>query len=296
MPRIYIIFFILILVVLITLITNRKIEGFNNQEYNGEKNIWMYWENKPGVSSAPSYIDLCFETVKKNCSENCKIHILNDKNINKYLPNLRNDLDEKLNIPQKVDYYRYNLLYKYGGMWIDADTIVMNDLGPIFNKLKDYDYLGWGCQYKNCRNTGYPKPSIWFMVSRKNTELIRKCIRNCDNILDKTDSKGKINYFGIGRENLWKCIEEMKEQDPKWDYYHFDSLCFERDSNDNKYRNHRLISNEDIDKKCINKTYFVPIYNTAPGFPQWFKILSKTDILKSNFLISKLFRKALRIN
>ena len=57
-----------------------------------------------------------------------------------------------------------------------------------------------------------------------------------------------------------------------------------------------VISNEDIDKKCINKTYFVPIYNTSPGFPQWFKILSKTDILKSNFLISKLFRKALRIN
>ena len=49
-------------------------------------------------------------------------------------------------------------------------------------------------------------------------------------------------------------------------------------------------------RNVVNKTYFVPIYNTAPGFPQWFKILSKTDILKSNFLISKLFRKALRIN
>ena len=51
MPRIFIILLILFLVIIISLNLNKKIERFDNQEYNGEKNIWMYWENKPGVSS-----------------------------------------------------------------------------------------------------------------------------------------------------------------------------------------------------------------------------------------------------
>ena len=45
-----------------------------------------------------------------------------------------------------------------------------------------------------------------------------------------------------------------------------------------------MISNENIDSKCIDKSYFVPIYNTAPGFPKWFLDLTEKEIatLKKN--------------
>jgi hypothetical protein len=82
----------------------------------------------------------------------------------------------------------------------------------------------------------------------------------------------------------------MKEYN--WDYYHWDSKCIERDSKGIKYINNRLLSNENIDKNC-KKLLFIPIYNTAPGFPEWFNKMSEKEILNSNFLISKLFRKAL---
>lgn len=281
---------VIIIYLIVLYFENNSIEGFSN---NGKRNIWMYWENKSGVSKPPGYIQLCFDTVKRKCGKTCNLHILNERTVKKYLPDLRKDLDDKLNIPQKVDYYRYHLLHKYGGMWIDADTIIMRDLSPLFDKLRDYDYLGWGCQYKDCRKTGYPKPSIWFMVSRKGTKLIKKCIDNCDTLLDRAGKGERINYFELGRVNLWKCIQEMKKEKPGWDYYHFDSECFERDSNDVKLRNERWISNEKVDKKCIRKSYFHPIYNTAPGFPKWFKVMSKNQILKGNFLISKLFRRSL---
>ena len=84
----------------------------------------------------------------------------------------------------------------------------------------------------------------------------------------------------------------MKTDDKKWDYYHYDSKCLERDSNFKKIRNNRLLSDEDLDQKCINDSLFIPIYNTAPGFPEWFKNLSKNEILERNMLISKLFRKS----
>ena len=47
-----------------------------------------------------------------------------------------------------------------------------------------------------------------------------------------------------------------------------------------------------MDPQCKN-LIFIPIYNTAPGFPVWFKNMNKQKILDSNLLISKLFKKSL---
>ena len=254
-----------------------------------KENIWMYWENKRN-KDRPKYIDLCFDTIKKHCSKDFKINILNEKTIHNYLPNLRPDIQYKLSIPQKTDYYRYNLLYKYGGIWLDADTILFSSLKKLLKHLNKYDYIGSGCHDKKCKNTGYPKPSNGVMISRKNTKFMRMCISYCDRLLDNVLDK-KINYFDLGRNNMWENIELLRSEG--WDYYHCSSICLERDSNDKKFVNKRFISNEDIDEKCKGNLIYIPIYNTAPGFPLWFKNLSKDDILKGFMLISKLFRLSL---
>ena len=251
--------------------------------------IWLYWENKPNVYEPPNYIKLCHDSVKKHCRDNFNIVILNDKSVYNYLPELRSDIDQLL-IPQKADYIRLKLLETYGGIWLDSDIIVLKDLMPIMNKMTNkIDFVGFGCHFKNCGFTGKPKPANWVMASKPNTKFIKMCVQNCDRLLDK---KKKLNYFDLGRTLLWKCIKKMKTDDKKWDYYHYDSKCLERDSNFKKIRNNRLLSNEDLDQKCINDSLFIPIYNTAPGFPEWFKNLSKNEILERNMLISKLFRKS----
>ena len=287
---------IIIITVLFILITyiicrikNNKIEYFEQQ--NNKPIIWMYWENKPGHSK-PAYLELCYKTVLKHCSNSFNIILLNEKTVYKYLPNLRKDLDKKLNIPQKTDYIRYLLLYNFGGIWLDSDIIVFNNLHPLIEKLKDHDYVGAGCHDQDCKNSGYPKPANWVMVSRSNTKFIKECLKECDNILDGADVN--IKYFKLGRANMWKNIEEMRKQ--KWDYYHIDSKCLERDSDYNKITNQRLISNEDIDINCIDKLLYVPIYNTAPGFPTWFKNMNEEEMLNSDMLISKFFRKSLFFN
>ena len=52
---------------------------------------------------------------------------LDEKNIYDYLPELKNKNFNfsNLYIAQKVDYYRIFLLYKYGGLYLDADTLVL---------------------------------------------------------------------------------------------------------------------------------------------------------------------------
>ena len=94
----------------------------------------MYWENKKN-KDRPEYIDLCFETIKKHCSKDFKINVLNEKTIHNYLNNLRPDIQYKLSIPQKTDYYRYNLLYKYYNLlykyWILLKVFMIKTI--IFN-------------------------------------------------------------------------------------------------------------------------------------------------------------------
>lgn len=102
----------------------------------------------------------------------------------------------------------------------------------------------------------------------------------------------KLNYHCFGKELIKKCLEKMG---PKYKYYHVASKCIERDSNGTKWTNSRMMSEEEIDQTCEENLIFVPIYNTAPGFPEKFLKLSEQEILKENYLISKLFRKALRI-
>lgn len=274
-------------------IKNTKPTTTTNTKYT----IWMYWEYKKPKTSRPSYLDLCYETVIKHCSDSFTIQMLNENTIHDFIPNLRNDLNDKLTIPQKTDYYRYELLRRYGGIWLDTDIIVMKDLKPIADLLDNgYSYIGAGCHGEKCSPNGFPKPANWFMASLPNDPLVSRCIKKCDKLLNTHDTL-KNKYFILGRETMWNEISYLLKNMPEWTYYHLNSICTERDSNDKKYINARFLSNEDNDPKCNNKQLFIPVYNTAPGFPDWFKSMSRTEILDTSntMLISKLFRESLII-
>lgn len=294
---------VLVLVILAVLLwlhyksssTESFVSANSNANSNTKPIIWMYWEDKTPNKKRPTYLDLCLETIKKHCGQSFDIKVLNEKSIFDYLPNVRRDLDAKCSIPQKTDYYRYMLLEKYGGIWLDSDIIMMKDLSPLMTKLEDHEYIGAGCHGNKCSPSGYPKPSNWFMVSRKGSKLMSRCLKRADEILDASSSI-KDKYFIIGRELMWSEIDYLLKNDATWSYYHLPSICTERDSNDNKYVNKRMLSEESNDQKCAKKQYFIPIYNTAPGFPDWFKEYSREQILasSSNLLISKLFRESLQ--
>ena len=269
------------------------IEGFDENDETENKNIWLYWENKPGRKK-PDYLNLCFKSVEKNCSRNFNINLLDENSVKEYLPDLRNDLNEKLNIPQKTDYIRLKLLHLYGGIWLDSDIIILKDLSEIIKKLDTHDFVGFGCHHIECTKNGdgYPNPANWVFAAKKGSILMKNCIDECDKILDENDSNYfATNYHIIGRKLLWRQISNLQKQN--WDYYHYNSYCIERDSSFNKYVNKRLISDEDHDIKCEH-SLFVPIYNTAPGFPDWFLNMSETEHLNNNTLFSKLIRKALK--
>jgi hypothetical protein len=260
--------------------------------------IWMYWENKDKNTKRPAFLDLCFITVKTHCSNDFNVVLLNEHTVYQYLPNLRKDLDRYCSIPQKTDYIRLSLLKTYGGIWLDADMIIFKSLMFYFKLIKDFDYIGFGCNYDNCNVTmnGLGRPANWLMMSRKNGKLVTYALRRAEQILNQNPSILQKNYHRLGKDLLFESIVFLNKNDKKFSYYHVPSLCLERQSDGSKLLNDYLLSNKPIDPYCIHKMVIVPIYNTAPGFPPWFKKMTKEEILRQqNMLISKLFRFSLKI-
>ena len=253
-------------------------ENFSNIQKK-DKIIWTYWETLPGKKK-PGYIDLCINSIKFNCEKCFDIIVLNENSIYNYLPEIK-DIDfSKLNLPQKVDYYRYSLLEKYGGVWIDADILVIKCICPFYKKLENYDYVGFGCGYEQntCSKTlyGYSRPLNWFMISKKNTPFI-KCVKESayNKILKTNKNNKKLPYHDIGKVILNDCYNKLKDN---WTYFHVPSKCQEFDTKGNKLNNIMIDFNwED----CKEERIFFPLYNTAPGYPDWFKDLSE-DELKNN--------------
>ena len=291
-----IIIFVLIIFVTIILFLNKStlknnnlknIQNHINISDNIPNYVWLYWENKNNKTT-PNYIQLCRKSVEKNCSKNLNLIILDNININKYLPNLRKDINY-LPIPQKVDYIRLAILNKYGGIYLDSDIILFKSLDYFINLLKYYDFIGFGSNsfFKKYKTITYGKISNWAMCSRKNGILISKSLDEANKILD---SNKYINYHELGRELLWKQIYYLQKS-INYKYYHYSSVNLERDLNGYKLTNDRFESNEKLDKNY--NPYFSILYNSAPGFSNKFLAKTKHELLNSDMLISQLFRKAL---
>ena len=281
-----------------------KIESFQNLNIKKKyppmklnKYIWIYWENIDGAK-CPTFVKLCIDSIKKHLGK-YNLIILNEKNIKKYLPELRKDFDN-LMIAQKVDYYRVALLYKYGGIWLDADTIVLKDIKPIFKKLEEgYDYVGFGCTGMKCRN-GYFRPSNGIMASRPKGILMKACLDKLNKKLDErnkiTDKGSDATYFDYGKIIIWKCLDDLKQNG--YDYYHFTSeYDGTRDINTNWMHTpnfFRTTPSKFLDPK---KLMFVVLYNSEVNKNEnyhWAKTCSPQRLLKGKEFICSLFRKALK--
>lgn len=97
------------------------------------KKIFTFWEDKNNI---PDYIKLCIESWKKFLPD-YEIVMLNYDNLDKYLGKNYYDksLYENFTIAQQTQAIRAAVLEKHGGIWFDADIIVINsDIEKFFDE------------------------------------------------------------------------------------------------------------------------------------------------------------------
>jgi Capsular polysaccharide synthesis protein len=98
--------------------------------------IWIYgWSSDEKM---PPYIGACISTVKQNSG--CEVIVVTRDDISQYLSYLPSCF-YNLRPNHQSDIFRVNILCEYGGMYVDADTIVVKSLRPLFDLLKEYDLI-----------------------------------------------------------------------------------------------------------------------------------------------------------
>lgn len=95
--------------------------------------IWMYWEG-----ACPDWIKACRETILAHAPD---ARLLAPETFNQ-LRDVDLDIDlNRLQVEHRSDFIRAFLLFRYGGLWIDSDCLLMQPLQPLLDKLREYDFL-----------------------------------------------------------------------------------------------------------------------------------------------------------
>lgn len=288
-----IIFIIFIFIIILSSINNNK----NNKKFiivdekkqlpKDKPYLWFYWEDVN--NKKPGYINICINSIYKNCNKTFTIIHLDNNNIDEYLPEIKyNKMNfNSTKIAQKVDFFRILLMYKYGGIYIDVDILVLKDLKPIYDKLKKYDYVGFGCTGLICKY-GFNRPSNWLLCSRPNTKLMKNILFR---YFDKLNNNNINNYHDLGKLLIWSELDNLSINEG-YIYYHYPNLYDgTRDITGKWVSMDRLFSNENIMYDKPNDILFIVLYNSDAS--ETIKNLTTNELLKSDYFISKYFRQTM---
>ena len=249
--------------------------------------IWIYWDNIES-DKMPAYIELCIETIKKNCGPLFEVHLVNAKNVKDYLPKINprykdirhegSPIGHPKNTSVMTAYIRVQLLKTYGGVWMDADTILLKDLSFVW---QDLGTDGFVACHKTKTINGI---SNGFIASAKNGVIINKYAAEQEALL-KTRTEFKWGEIGLRMmspivfSNMDHCklIDESLLHPIIWE----DWQAFFRISS-------KVIMNEGV----IAITLFNSLFKKSPYYEILFS--DKDKVLKDEFLISFLLRKALQ--
>lgn len=259
--------------------------------------LWLYWENLPGKVEPP-HITLCRKIIKRKCP-NVDIHLVTDSNLNYYLPDLHENINKitmngKPCLATKTDFIRVFLLEKFGGLYLDSDTIVMTNLDFIIDMLWGYDFIGY-------RRKSVPTKHIAnnFMAAKAQSPIIKEYAYYMRSRLEYGTEYG---WGEVGAHGITPIIDKRDEED-----------CFlflEREIHPIPAEKQYLFMDKELEVKGTvpASTVCVMLFHDlfaggSKAYPPmgleyckegWLNGWDETDLLSSDILLSKIFRKAVQ--
>ena len=143
------------IIVLLSIIYYLEFMIFSSSQNDIKANhhyIFTFWEPQ---NSIPGIIKLCIKTWQKYLPKDYIIIILDYHNLKNYLSLelINKILCKKMTLPIQADAIRVAILQKYGGFWMDCDTIITNS--TFINMFNDSDLFLFGNSKDNKANIGF---------------------------------------------------------------------------------------------------------------------------------------------
>lgn len=286
--------------------------------------VWCFWEPKANIHG---YLELCLKTWD---SLDREIVILDDSNLSQYLSErelkLLKDNKNFYSLPQYADAVRVMILHRYGGIWMDLDTIILSP-----QKFKEVErlkaktelimvdkHIGWiwaskgstivAQWYKELlkkldfnkykiRHHGIAKRILFAIRFVKYTIFNEsEKIRNLSNYIE--DSSIEWDYLGNSIVN--KLIEDTDAQKYvslttifPYETFMPESVYWGEDSESiDKPKNYQKFYFDKIDtKNDFTNSVFICLHNSWT--PEQYKKMNAADFLESGIALAKLLQYAL---
>lgn len=143
-----------------------------------KKIVWIYWNT--GVESAPEIVKTCIKRLKK--FDDVELRILDDCSLSRFV-NFPKAIESKyasgqISTAHYSDLIRLELLYKYGGIWIDSTVLISSERLPEFIKTDKFFVFG---MRKPAKNGNPIFLSSWLMtapVKHPILQVVRSYLHN----------------------------------------------------------------------------------------------------------------------
>lgn len=176
--------------------------------------IWVMWFQ--GLENAPDIVKICVNSIKKY-APNHEVIIINEKNYRDYIE-LPEFIENKFDMgiisrTHLSDIIRLNVLYLYGGMWIDATVFVS---GNIPEKIFEMDFysINFG---KVTKDPSHGRWTTFLMAGKERNPLFEKALkyhyafwREHDMIVDYIMFDYIIDYCYRTDEECRKLIDKIE--------------------------------------------------------------------------------------
>ena len=256
--------------------------------------IFTFWEP---VENMPDYISLCIETWKKFLPE-YEIVLLDYKNLDNWLGKNYYDsiLYEEFSLPKQADAIRCALLNRYGGIWLDADTIITSrKFKNLLNNNSDFILLG--------KHIGFIMANSNSKILLKWQEEIFKKLKyykksrhfiNLYRIFNRTKYKQLKNWNYLGNGILDKHLDIANSKDFCSIDVYLNNILPEKSKNNNLdlspsllYQNFYFNNNYSLDF-LENNCGIILLHNSWT--PNKYKQMDKKEFLKQEITLAKLFK------
>ena len=134
-----------------------------------ERKLFTFWEGEK-----PYFIEKCLESMKKN--SNCVFEIWDSDKLKKAF-DIPAEYDS-LTVESKSDYVRQRVLAEQGGLWLDADTIVISDMyEPILKYTWEYD------QVTPCESNHHRGVICGAMACRPKSQVFQRVMKSVNAVM-----------------------------------------------------------------------------------------------------------------
>lgn len=241
------------------------------------RHIFTFWEPK---DSMPAYLRLCLDTWKKNAPE-FEVTTLDHSNIESYLHRARYPMDRLLKLPLQIqkDAIEAAVLHQNGGIFMDVDTIVLNDFKSVLKKLQSSEIV----LFSN---------HLAFMAAKPGAKLLEVWV---DEIREKLQNTGpdKLTHaeWDFVGNSITNSLFEERSEDlvlklPKNDHAFTPEILHFLNSGtaDEQYLNF-WFERHAQEAPFYRNQFLIALHNSWT--PNWYKQLSEDEVLADDCLLSK---------